>query len=166
MNASLTPLTRPSVPVPVPGIPQPDALEVNRAIEGYISALQEEFLIDMLGEKNGIEVHSYLCSIKDGEVVERIESVDAVCERLKESFADFVFFHMIGEQNTRGTVNGLVRLKIGNEYASPLQRQVVTWNTMVERNRRFYEWAKTKECRLDRIQVSKYMLQRINPFNL
>lgn len=147
-------------------MPNPNATEVNEAIEAYISEYQERFLCRMLGNVNGNKVHTYLVCLDEDENPKHKEHFDEVCERLKESFADYVFFHILRDANTQSTITGLVQLKCTNEYVAPIRRQVLVWNDMVERNRMFAEWVKTSECKISGISVSEEMKTRINQFNL
>ena len=151
------------------GTPSPlnkNAEEVNRIILSYISEFQESFLNNILGIKNGYCVNRYLLEIDSNAETERIEVYDKVCEKLKESFADYVFFHILRYSGQHATITGLVKLKGANEYLSPITRQVLIWNTMVERNRRFVEWVGSCDCGLPDISVSSNMTTRINTFNL
>lgn len=142
-------------------MPNPNAVEVNNAIEHYIESYQEGFLIRMLGSIIGQKVQDYLTNDGNGDVC-----IEDVCERLKESFADYVFYHIVRENNTQATITGLVRLKCANEYVSPIRRQVIVWNTMVERNRIFAEWCRSSDCAVSGIEVSSAMLTKINSLNL
>ena len=88
-----------------------------------------------------------------------------LCEKLCEPFADYVFYHILRDANTQATITGLVRLKCANEYVAPLKRQVSTWNSMVEKNKQFVEWAMSNDCPFD-VQITKNFLTPINAFNL
>lgn len=143
-----------------------NSVEVNEAIETYIGENQERFLRRMLGGSVGNRVNAYLVCIEDDEEPKRSETMDALCERLRESFADYVFFHILRDANTQSTITGLVRLKCANEYVAPLRRQVTVWNTMVERNRLFATWVASGECKVSGISVNEDMLCKINIFNL
>ena len=50
-------------------------------------------------------------------------------------------------------------------YVAPLKRQVSTWNSMVEKNKQFVEWAMSNDCPFD-VQITKNLLTPINAFNL
>lgn len=147
-------------------MPNPNAEEVTEAIEAYIEENQERFLIRMLGATLGNKVHTYLVCLDEDKTPSHQKNLDEVCERLKESFADFVFFHILRDSNSQSTITGLVRLKCANDYVSPIRRQVTAWNTMVERNRTFVEWSKSFECPISGISVSEDMVTRINVLNL
>ena len=96
---------------------------------------------------------------------EVLSPYEYVCRQLRESFADYVFYHILRDMNTDATVTGLIQLKSSNKHVSPLQRQVSTWNTMVERNKQFVCWASSDECPF-KVNVNKNLLTPINSFNL
>ena len=75
-----------------------------------------------------------------------------------ESFADYVFFQILRDANTQSKVTGLVQLKCADTYVSPIRRQVIAWNRMVDRNRWFNA--------LTGIRVSENLLTKINRLNL
>ena len=75
------------------------------------------------------------------------------------------FYHILRDANTQATITGLVRLKCANEYVAPLKRQVSTWNSMVEKNKQFVEWAMSNDCPFD-VKITKNLLTPINAFNL
>ena len=142
----------------------PNAEEVNNAILAYIEELQSEFLIDMLGSALANKVHTYLVCQEEDENPLHVEAIDAVCERLREPFADYVFFHILRDSNTQATMTGLVKLKTANTIVAPIGRQVSVWNSMVRKNRLFEEWS--KESTLKGITVSAEMTTPINTLNL
>lgn len=146
--------------------PNPHAIEVNEAIEAYISECQEEYLVKMLGSTLGNKVNAYLVCMEEDEYSKHNANIDAVCERLREPFADYVFFHILRDMNTQSTITGLVRLKCANEYAAPIRRQVSVWNSMVNKNRLFAEWCGSKYCTLPGISIDDEMLTKINVLNL
>lgn len=145
--------------------PDANAIEVNAAIEAYISENQELFLMKMLGHSLGNKVHTYLISLDEGGQ-KRLEVFDALCERLSESYADYVFYRILRDSNSQATATGLVRLKCANEYVSPIRKQTAVWNNMVEKNRNFALWAASEECKLKGVSVSEEMITMINIFNL
>lgn len=147
-------------------IPNADAVIVNEAIEEYIASYQERFLTRVLGATLGNKINAYLVCLDEDQTPKHHEALDAVCDQLKESFADYVFYHIIRENNTQATMTGLVRLKCANEYVAPIRRQVMTWNRMVDRNRQFEKWSRSAECPVTGISVSDSMLTKINTFNL
>lgn len=142
-------------------MPNPNAGEVMRAIDAYIREYQEEFLIRMLGDTLGRKVQEYLTW--EGEDVPPTDNaIEELCDRLREPFADYVFFHIIADSNTQAKITGLVRLKCADEYVPPIRRQVNIWNAMVNKNRRFAEWVSGRYGNI----VSKDMLTKINIFNI
>lgn len=147
-------------------LPDPNAVEANAGIEAYIAEYQEEFLRLALGSSLGNKVHNYLVCLDEDASCKHTENFDVVCEKLKESFADYVFFHIMRDSNTQQTMTGLVRLKCANDYVAPIRRQVTVWNGMVKKNIRFIEWVGTSECPIEGIEMDKEVLTNINHFNL
>jgi hypothetical protein len=93
--------------------------------------------------------------------------METLCSRLRESFADYVYYKILADGSEQATVTGLVRLKSANtQVGSPINRQVTVWNMMVERNRRFAEWASSGRCPYVGIKTSSKMLTKINNMNL
>lgn len=144
--------------------PNPNAMEVNLAIEGYIEEHQERFLYLMLGQTLGNRVNTYLVCLEEEQ--KQIPAIDAICDRLREPFADYVFFHILRDMNTQSTMTGLVQLKCANEYVAPIRRQVSIWNSMADKNRLFAEWCNSSECTISEISVDSDMLTYINSLNL
>lgn len=143
--------------------PNPNRGEVNSAIMGYVCYYQERFLSDMLGDSLGNKIHTYLiCQDEGGKPT--IGEFDEICVQLKESFADYIFYNIIRDSSSSATFTGFVRLKGANEHISPARRQVSTWNMMVQRNRRFEQWA--RDNGRNAITVSKSMLTKINILNI
>ena len=147
-------------------IPNPNAAEVNSSIEAYIAEHQEQYLIEMLGSTLGNKFNTYLVCLDEDDNPTRNEKIDAVCDRLKESFADYVFFHILRDANTQARITGLVLLKSANTYVAPIRRQVSVWNTMVDRNRRFAEWCQSSDCTISGISISSDMTTKINTLNI
>lgn len=149
-------------------LPNANATEVNETIEAYISEYQEEYLVGMLGKTMGNKVNANLVCLEEDEKPTHHENIDAVCERLRDSFADYVFFHILRDTSTQSTITGLVRLKCANEYVAPIRRQVNVWNTMVDKHSRFAEWCQSTDCTMPGISINPYsdMLTKINQFNL
>ena len=143
--------------VSVAEMPSPQSLAVNEVINGYIKVFQPEFLRNVVGVTLSQAITDYL------ELIEREYAV--LCEKLCEPFADYVFYHILRDANTQATITGLVRLKCANEYVAPLKRQVSTWNSMVEKNKQFVEWAMSNDCPFD-VKITKDLLTPINAFNL
>lgn len=147
-------------------LPNANATEVDDAIEAYISEYQEEYLVSILGNTMGNKVNAYLVCLDEDENPTHNTNIDAVCERLREPFADYVFFHILRDTSTQSTITGLVRLKCANEYVAPIRRQVNAWNSMVNKHRRFAEWCQASGCTLSGISINSDMLTKINQLNL
>lgn len=147
-------------------IPNAASVEVNGAIEAYIAEHQERFLTRVLGAHLGNKVHTYLVCLDEDENPTHDKGFDAVCERLREPFADYVFFHIIRNSSSQATMTGLVQLKCANEYVSPMFRGTGAWNSMVDKNRSFAQWSKSSECPVSGITVSEAMTTKINSLNL
>ena len=158
-------------------MPSPDSLAVNEMINGYIGSVQTEFLRDIVGATLAQAIVDYLELIEQEEEDDSDETnspekegrsqskYDILCDKLREPFADYVFYHILRDANTQTTITGLVRLKCDNEYVSPLKRQVSAWNSMVEKNKQFVEWAMSNDCPFD-VKITKNLLTPINAFNL
>ncbi|MGH6668683.1 hypothetical protein R3O55_012990 [Bacteroides hominis] len=154
-------------------MPTQNSLAVNEAINGYIEAFQYDFLLHAVGNNLADAITDYIEVVgqeKDGtidsEKLDEAESGYAVlCSKIRESFADYVFFHILRDMNSQATVTGLVRLKCANEYVSPIGRQVSTWNAMVGKNRLFAAWISSNDCPFD-VKIDKNLLTTINTFNL
>lgn len=140
--------------------------QVNDHILGYIAVLQLPFLTGLLGAEAGNEVHAYLCGLDDDPEAERDPGLDGLCARLRQPFADYVFYHLLGGSNTLATVNGLVEVKNANRLVSPIGRQVAAWNGMVRRNEAIKEWCESEGCGLRGIVFGQDMLTPVNRFNL
>ncbi|MDE5976540.1 MAG: hypothetical protein K2G69_08325 [Muribaculaceae bacterium] len=147
-------------------LPNPNAMEVRRAIEDYIASHQEEFLCSMLGNHAGSRLNAYLVCKDEDEKATTCESFEAVAEELRGSFADYVFFHILSIANEQAKITGLVRLKTPDAYVSPLNRQIDSWNRMVERNRRIVARWQTDGFPMSGIEVSNAMLVKINPLGI
>ncbi len=147
-------------------MPNANATEVNNAIEAYIAEYQERYLRAMLGGSVGSRVNAYLVCLDEDSEQEHNDNFDTVCEQLRESFADYVFYQILRDINSQVTITGVVQLKTANSYVAPIRRQVTAWNNMVERNSQFAEWAETEPCPVSDIEVDKSMLTDINVLNL
>lgn len=147
-------------------LPNANAMEVNLAIEAYIAEYQEQYLLGVLGSTMGNKVNAYLVCLDEDDEPKHNDHIDAVCERLREPFADYVFFHILRDNNTQATMTGIVRLKCANDYVAPLRRQVNVWNSMVDKHNLFAVWCRSSECSLSGISISTDMLTKINQFNL
>lgn len=147
-------------------MPNQNSISVNEQINWYIEQYQEEFLCEMLGFSLGADVNFYLIELDADSTKERDKQYDDICNQIKRSFADYVFFHILRDTQTLATASGLVLVKNANEYVAPINRQVSTWNTMVERNKAFQAWCKTDKCSIPNIEVSTNLLTPINNLNL
>ena len=148
-------------------MPQQNSLSVNAAIVSYIKHYQLAFLCELLGDGMAVAIDDYLTekdqALKDGTEFETVEQYELLCGKIRESFADYVFFYILRDANTQATDRGLVIWKNDNEVVSPLHRQVSIWNEMVKRNIRFKSWAAANALS---VEVSKNMTTPINQFNL
>ncbi|MFV0325365.1 MAG: hypothetical protein ACK5LF_13480 [Bacteroides xylanisolvens] len=159
-------------------MPSPNSLGVNEVINGYIKAFQTEFLRSAVGFSLSQAITDYL-ELIEREKEDSSDKVDiseeneeprsgyaVLCEKLSEPFADYVFYHILRDANTQSTITGLVRLKCANEYVAPFKKQVSTWNSMVEKNKQFVEWAMSDDCPFTGMKINKNLLTPINTFNL
>lgn len=133
------------------------------AIEGYISDLQLDFLEQAVGHECAARAFRWLLCPGFGPDSDALRDL---CHRLSEPFADYVFFHIIGDSGQQATVTGMVKLKCANEYVAPIVRQVETWNFMARRMRDFSRWAQSERCPFRDIRVDGNLTTDINRFNL
>lgn len=151
--------------------PTQNSVSVNRAIMGYVKHYQLAFLCELLGDSLGADLDEYL-KRKDAAEENGTEFVldtgfERLCDKIRESFADYVFFYILRDANTQATDRGIVIWKNENEMVSPIQRQCAVWNEMVSRNIRFKLWAAAQNAKPYCLAtVSDNMVTRINPFNL
>lgn len=124
-----------------------DSMDVNDAIEAYVTEYQDQFLYEMVGPDIAAKGEDYLDRLGDNAK-----------QMLCESFADYVFFKILGDANTQSKITGLVQLKCADTYVAPIRRQVTVWNRMVDRNKRF--------AALTGISVNENLLTKINCLNL
>lgn len=147
-------------------MPNANSTAVNEAIESYIAEHQEMYLIRTLGRTLGNKVNTYLVCADEDDAPVHNDAIDALCGKLRDSFADYVFYQILRDTNTQSTMTGLVRLKCANPYVAPIRRQVSVWNSMVDKHRLFREWCDSSECTLSKIVTSDDMLTKINALNL
>lgn len=147
-------------------MPNPNAEEVNAEIKAYIKAFQWPFLKGVLGARAAAAVSSYLRGQDAEEGAQADASVDAVIERLREPFANYVFYKILRDSNTQATMTGLVRLKCANDHVAPIRRQVAAWNDMVEMLTDFSQWVKSSDCNVPDITTDSNFLTKINALNL
>lgn len=131
--------------------PSNNSLAVNGAIEGYISLYQEAFLEEVCGCK-AVAISESLNETDDNPYLPLIN-------KLKEPFADYVFFHILRDGNAQATITGLVELKCANKYVSPIRRQVSVWNEMVKKMQKI-------ASEFVELNISYNLLTTINAFNL
>lgn len=136
-----------------------NALAVNERIESYIKYYQHQFLEKMLGNS--------LCSLVEvyigGDEVDADEDYEELLMRLKEPFADYVYYYILRTSNTKSTITGLAVLKNDNKVISPNVDMVRAWNSMVDKNIDFVKWAET--CPFN-VEISESMLTHINTLGL
>ena len=151
--------------------PQQNSVGVNRTIMGYVKHYQMAFLCEMLGDALALQVNLYMeakdAAADTGTQFEPDEGLEQLMAKLRESFADYVFFYILRDASSQATDRGLVVWKNENEVVSPISRQVSVWNEMVNRNIRFKAWAGAQSSTPYSVAVvSDNMVTRINTFNL
>ena len=139
-----------------------NAIAVQETITGYIERYQGEFLLKMVGKELYADVTAYLAE-RGNEENHTDDSMEELCEKLRPSFAHYVYFKIVGDVNQTMTITGLMKLKSSNENQVPRQRMVKVWNDMVELNKQFVAWAEESDY-----DVFYYveMVTPINQFNL
>lgn len=139
-----------------------NAIAVQETITGYIERYQGEFLLKMVGKELSADVTAYLAE-RGNDEQHTDEAMDELCEKLRPSFAHYVYFKIVGDVNQTMTITGLMKLKSANDNQIPRQRMVKVWNDMVELNKQFVAWAEESDY-----DVFYYveMVTPINQFNL
>lgn len=139
-----------------------NAIAVQETITGYIERYQGEFLLKMVGKELSADVTAYL-SERGNDENHTDEAMEELCEKLRPSFAHYVYFKVVGDVNQTMTITGLMKLKSANYNQVPRQRMVKVWNDMVELNKQFVAWAEESDY-----DVFYYveMVTPINQFNL
>lgn len=139
-----------------------NAIAVQETITGYIERYQGEFLLKMVGKELSADVTVYLKERGEDENYTD-EAMEELCEKLRPSFAHYVYFKLVGDVNQTMTITGLMKLKSANDNQAPRQRMVKVWNDMVELNKQFVAWAEESDY-----DVFYYvdMVTPINQFNL
>lgn len=146
-------------------LPAPGAQEINEAILGFVCAYQEEFLKLALGGSAGNKAQAYLVrQEEDGDG--RIEAYEKALERLREPFADYVFYHILRDTSSQPTIGGAVRIKSANEPVSSVGRQADSWNRMVAKMRDFAAWVAEGGCSVEWVSVDEELLTPVNRLNL
>lgn len=152
-----------------------NAIAVQETIVAYIERYQDEFLLKMVGKDVADVVTDYLAhleayqqALENAQVGEEPEpyvdeAAEELCEKLRPSFAHYVYFKLVGDVNQTMTITGLMKLKSANDNQVPRQRMVKVWNDMVELNKQFVAWAEDSDY-----DVFYYieMVTPINQFNL
>lgn len=150
-----------------------DSSAVNGHIESYIENLLPEFIRAMIGGEEAETAIRYVeqanCD-NDYFAVSLLDKTEDdkyfyVLDKLKESYADYVYFNILRDSVSQSTITGNVRLKCANEYISPIKSQVIAWNRMVDSNIRFILWAREGNCPIP-LETRTNMLNKINQFNL
>ena len=139
-----------------------NAIAVQETITGYIERYQGEFLLKMVGKELSADVTAYL-EERGNDEHHTDEEMEELCEKLRPSFAHYVYFKLVGDVNQTMTITGLMKLKSANYNQVPRQRMVKVWNDMVELNKQFVAWAEESDY-----DVFYYveMVTPINQFNL
>lgn len=139
-----------------------NAIAVQETITGYIERYQGEFLLKMVGKELSADVTAYL-SERGNDENHTDEAMEELCDKLRPSFAHYVYFKIVGDVNQTMTITGLMKLKSANYNQIPRQRMVKVWNDMVVLNKQFVAWAEESDY-----DVFYYveMVTPINQFNL
>lgn len=139
-----------------------NAIAVQETITGYIERYQGEFLLKMVGKELSADVTAYLAE-RGNDEHHTDEAMEELCEKLRPSFAHYVYFKIVGDVNQTMTITGLMKLKSANDNQIPRQRMVKVWNDMVVLNKQFVAWADESDY-----DVFYYveMVTPINQFNL
>lgn len=146
------------------GLPSAGNQEVCAYVESYIKEFQYEYLKRVLGEKLGTRLQAYLLSV-DEEIAVPNENMDAICDRLREPFADYIFFKLLKDVGQQTAITGFAKLKGANEIVSPIDKQVRTWNAMVAKHLSFCTWAQ-ESSQIEGIVIDGDLLTPINSLNL
>lgn len=134
-----------------------NAQAVQESITAYIERYQGEYLESMLGERLAVQVLSYLSSEEEDA------DMEGLCEKLRLSFAHYVYYKLVGDVNQTMTITGLMKLKSANENQPIRQRMVKVWNEMVDLHKKFVKWAETSSFN---VFYREDMVTCINQFNL
>ena len=139
-----------------------NAADVQECINGYIEWYQDEFLLKMVGKELSADVTAYLAELGNDEH-HTDEAMEELCEKLRPSFAHYVYFKIVGDVNQTMTITGLMKLKSANDNQIPRQRMVKVWNDMVQLNKRFVEWAELSDYD---VYYNVEMITQINQYNI
>lgn len=154
-----------------------NALAVQESITAYIERYQGEYLEKMLGEELAQKVAEYISNQVEGRMVHPdiiiggMEGGDVsasddysdLCDRLRLSFAHYVYYKLVGDANQTMTITGLVKLKSANENQPIRNRMTRVWNDMVDLHLKFVKWADTSSFN---VFYREEMVTYINQFNL
>lgn len=153
-----------------------NAQAVQESITAYIERYQSEYLEKMLGEELALQVAEYLGNLGNGRMVLPDESVEGIvggddagndmsdlCDRLRLSFAHYVYYKLVGDANQTMTITGLMMLKSANENQPIRNRMTRAWNEMVDLHLKFVKWADTSSFN---VFYREEMVTYINQFNL
>lgn len=91
-------------------MPTAEGLSANNVIYGYIRSFQRKFLNDVVGFTLAGQITDYLEIIENESPKTENDTVspyEYVCRQLRESFADYVFYHILRDMNTDATVTDL-----------------------------------------------------------
>lgn len=151
-----------------------NALAVRESITAYIERYQGEYLEKMLGEELAQQVAEYLDDIVEGRMVQ--PEIDVIggddnasadmsdlCDRLRLSFAHYVYYKLVGDANQTMTITGLMKLKSANENQPIRNRMTRVWNEMVDLHLKFVKWADVSSYN---VFYREEMVTYINQFNL
>ena len=135
-----------------------NAIAVQETITGYIERYQGEFLLKMVGKELSADVTAYLAE-RGNDENHTDEAMEELCEKLRPSFAHYVYFKLVGDVNQTMTITGLMKLKSANDNQIPRQRMVKVWNDMVELNKQFVAWAEESDYDVF------YYVEMVTPIN-
>ena len=135
-----------------------NAIAVQETITGYIERYQGEFLLKMVGKELSADVTAYLAE-RGNDENHTDEAMEELCEKLRPSFAHYVYFKIVGDVNQTMTITGLMKLKSANYNQVPRQRMVKVWNDMVELNKQFVAWAEESDYDVF------YYVEMVTPIN-
>ena len=135
-----------------------NAIAVQETITGYIERYQGEFLLKMVGKELSADVTAYLAE-RGNDENHTDEAMEELCEKLRPSFAHYVYFKIVGDVNQTMTITGLMKLKSANDNQIPRQRMVKVWNDMVELNKQFVAWAEESDYDVF------YYVEMVTPIN-
>ena len=134
-----------------------NAQAVQESITAYIERYQSEYLEKMLGEELAQQVLSYF----DGESEDA--AMESLCEKLRLSFAYYIYYKLVGDVNQTTTITGLMKLKSANENQPIRNRMTRVWNEMVDLHKKFLKWAEASSFN---VFYREEMVTYINQYNI